>query len=168
MIRRHFLTLAASLAGETLFSLPGQALPAQATTCGVSFDHATYKRYVELFNAADPGFTDYFSDKINFLNFLHGKAQVLAFYDKRQPYVKETIEVLFFCSDAGGAAAEVHGEFRCIQDCDDLKIFGRRMTAGEVQRAHGYLFYVLDDKGKIAAIKGPPPEVVQPWKIEKS
>ena len=148
MTRRHFLTLATCLAGETLLSSPGQA-----ATCGGSFNRATYDHYVGLFNAADPGFTHYFADNINFVNFLHGKAEVLAFYGARRPYVKETLEVLFFCSDAEGAAAEVRGEFRCIQDCDDPKIFGRSLKASEVQRAHGYLFYVLDEKVRLPRSK---------------
>ena len=98
-------------------------------------DRAAYDRYVARFNAADPRFTDYYADDIKFLMNIRGKAGVLEFYARQRPYVKESLEVLFFCSDATGAAAEVHGAFRCIKDCDDPSIFGRALKAGEVQRA---------------------------------
>jgi hypothetical protein len=158
--RRSFF--AASLAGAAILS----PLPGRAACRGVPLDRAAYDRYVARFNAADPRFTDYYADDIKFLMNIRGKAGVLEFYARQRPYVKESLEVLFFCSDATGAAAEVHGAFRCIKDCDDPSIFGRALKAGEVQRTHGYLLYGLDSQGKIAEVKGPPPEIVQPWRIE--
>ncbi len=158
--RRKFLM--ASLAGAA--ALP--SLPGRAAERRVPLDRAGYDHYVALFNAGDPRFTDYYVDDIKFVMDIRGKAGVLNFYASQRPYVKESLEVLFFCSDATGAAAEVRGEFRCIKDCDDATIFRRALKAGEVQRTHGYLFYVLNAQGKIAEIKGPPPEIVQPWRIE--
>jgi len=141
-------------------------LPVRAAACRVPFDRAAYDRYVRLMNASDPGFAEYYADDIKFVMGIRGKTNVLNFYDRQRPYVKESLEVLFFCSDATGAAAEVHSKLRCIKDCGDTTIFGRALTAGEVQRTHGYLLYVLNAQGMITEIKGPPPEILQPWRIE--
>jgi hypothetical protein len=153
---------AASLAGAALLA-PRQS---RAACPSIPLDRAAYDRYVALFNAADPRFTDYYDDDVKFVMQVRGKAGVLAFYARQRPYVKESLDILFFCSDATGAAAEVRGAFRCIKNCDDPSIFGRALKAGEVQRTHGYLLYALNSHGKIAEIKGPPPEIVQPWRIE--
>jgi hypothetical protein len=154
--------LMTSLAGAAALPL----LPSRAAACRVPLDRAAYDRYVALFNAGDPRFTNHYADGVKFVMNIHGKAGVLNFYARQRPYVKELLEVLFFCSDATGAAAEVRGEFRCIKDCDDTTIFGRALKAGEVQRTHGYLLYVLNAHGMITEIKGPPPDILQPWRIE--
>ena len=117
-------------------------------------------------NAGDLRFVDYYADDIKFVMQIRGKASVLDFYARQRPYVRESLEVLFFCSDATGAAAEVHSELRCIRDCPDATVFGRALKVGEVQRTHGYLLYVLNAQGKIAEIKAPPPEILQPWRID--
>lgn len=134
----------------------------------VPLDRAAYDRYVRLMNSSDLRFADYYADDIKFVMQIRGKAAVLNFYARQRPYVKESLAVLFFCSDATGAAAEVRSELRCIRDCEDATVFGRALKAGEVQRTHGYLFYVLNAQGLINEIKGPLPEIVQPWRIESS
>lgn len=157
--RRKFLTVA--LAG-------GAALPvtAQAATCGVPFDRAAYDRYVAYMNAGDPRVVDVYADDIKFIMNMRGKAAVAAFYARQRPFVRESLEVLFFCSDAKGAAAEVRSEIRCLKDCDDPTVFGRALKAGEVMRTQGTLLYVLNAQGQIIEIKGPPPEVLKPWGME--
>jgi hypothetical protein len=117
-------------------------------------------------NAGDLGFADYYADDIKFVMNIRGKAAVLAFYERQRPYVTENLDVLFFCSDATGAAAEVHSELRCIRDCDDTTIFGHPLKAGEVQRIRGCLLYVLNARGLISEIKGPLPEILQAWRTE--
>lgn len=155
--------LAASLASVPLvLAGPGRA----AEPCGVRFDRAAYDRYAGFMNAGDPRVVDFYADDIKFVMQIHGKAAVRDFYARQRPFVTESLEVLFFCSDATGAAAEVRSQLRCIRDCDDTAIFGRALKAGEVQRTHGYLVYMLNAKGLIAEIKGPPPEFIQPWRIE--
>lgn len=159
--RRAFL--AGSLAaGGVLAAGPGRA----AAACGRRFDRAAYDRYVGLMNAGDPRVVDYYADDIRFVMQIRGKAAVRAFYARQRPFVRETLTVLFFCADNGGAAAEVHSRLRCIRDCDDTAIFGRALKAGEVQSSHGYLMYRLNAAGLIAEIMGPPPEILQPWRIE--
>jgi len=159
--RRKFLV--ASLAGAaTSPALPGWAAPRRRGR----LDRSAYDRYVHLMNAGDPRFAEYYADDIKFIMQIRGKASVLDFYARQRPYLKESLEVLFFCSDATGAAAEVRSEMRCIQDCDDASVFGRALKKGEVQRTHGYMLYVLNAQGKIAEIKAPPPEILQPWRME--
>jgi hypothetical protein len=158
--RRQFLV--AAVAGAAALS----PLPARAAACRVPFDRAAYDRYIRLMNAGDPRFVDYYADDIKFVMQIRGKAGVLDFYARQRPYVKETLEVLFFCSDTTGAAAEVHSELRCIRDCDNATIFGRVLKAGEVQRIRGCLLYILNAQGVISEIKGPPPQILQPWRIE--
>lgn len=159
--RREFL--AGSLAGVTaLFARPVRANSPRHGR----FNRAAYDRYVGFMNAGDPRVIDFYADDIKFVMQIRGRAAVRDFYARQRPFVTESLEVLFFCSDATGAAAEVRSQLRCIRDCDDTTIFGRKLKAGEVQRTHGYLVYVLNADGLIAEIKGPPPEILQPWRIE--
>ena len=155
--------LAASLAGAaTLVAWP--ALASEPST--FRFDRAAYDRYVALMNAGDPRVVDFYADDIKFVMGIRGKDAVRDFYARHSPFVRESLEVLFFCSDAAGAAAEVHSTLRCLKDCEDTGLFGRALKAGEVMRTHGFLFYVLNPQGLIAEVKGPPPEILQPWRIE--
>ena len=140
--------------------------PSRAAACRLPFDRAAYDRYARLMSAGDPRFVDYYADDIKFVMQIRGKANVLDFYARHRPYVTESLDILFFCSDETGAAAEVRSALRCIRDCNDPAIFGRALKAGEVQRTHGYLLYDLDAQGKIAEIKGPPPDILQSWRIE--
>ena len=158
--RRALLTT--SLAGGAAL-LPGAA---RAASCGVPFNRAAYERYVGLMNAEDPRFVEYYADDIKFEMNIRGRSKVLDFYRHQWPFLKETLEISFFCSDATGAAAQVRSELRCIKDNNDNKMFGRALKAGEVQRVRGYVFYTLNPQGLITEIKGPPPEVVQPWRLE--
>jgi len=137
-----------------------------AATPGVTFDRAAYDRYVRLMNAGDPAFAEYYADDIKFEMNIRGKRGVLDFYSRQWQFMKETLEVVFFCSDVAGAAAEVRSELRCIQDYDDTTTFGRALKAGEVQRVRGYVLYVLNAHGLISEVRGPPPEVLQPWHVE--
>jgi hypothetical protein len=137
-----------------------------ADSCSAPFDRAAYERYVGLMNAEDPRFVDYYDEDIQFEMNIRGRSKVLDFYRHQWPYIKETLEISFFCSDATGAAAQVRSVLRCYKDNNDTTIFGRVIKAGEVQRVRGYVFYRLNAQGLITVIKGPPPEVVQPWRLE--
>jgi hypothetical protein len=160
-LRRAFL--ATSLVGGAAL-LPDAA---RATaSCTVPFNRAAYQRYVGLMNAEDPRFVEYYADDIKFEMNIRGRSNVLDFYRHQWPLVKETLEISFFCSDASGAAAQVQSELRCVKDNNDTTLFGRALKAGEVQRVRGYVFYTLNAQGLITEIKGPPPEVLQPWRLE--
>lgn len=145
-------------------SIAGAAMPAEARPRRRRFDRAGYERYIALMNAGDPRFVDYYADDVRFIMNIRGRAGVRDFYARQRPYVREHIDIAFFCSDRTGAAAEVVSEIRCIKDCDDARVFGRAIKAGEVQRIRGCLLYVLDAYGLVAEIKGPPPEILQPWR----
>lgn len=160
-VKRRAL-LATAIGGATALA----AIPCAAAGRGVRFDRIAYERYIALMNAGDPRFADYYDDDIRFIMDIRGKAAVLAFYARQRPFVRETIDILFFCSDATGAAAEVRSELRCLRDCDDTTIFGRALKAGEVQRVRGCLLYVLNARGQIAEIKGPLPETLNAWRRE--
>lgn len=157
--RRAFM--GAALLGATA-PLP---LQGRAGRPAAALDRAGYGRYLRLMNVGDTRFLDYYADDVRFVMNIRGRSNVAKFYAAQRPYVKETLELLFFCSDTTGAAAQVISELRCIADCDDRTLFGRALKAGEVQRIRGCLLYVLDDAGRIAEIKGPPPEVLEPWHI---
>lgn len=163
---RRELLAASFFGGAALLANLALANPAQAASRGALFDRAAYDRYVALMNARDTRFLEYYTDDIKFEMGIRGKAEVLNFYTSQWLHVTETLEVVFFCSDTAGAAAEVRSELRCIRDFDDSTIFGRALKAGEVQRVRGYVFYMLNDQGLITEIKGPPPEVLQPWHFE--
>lgn len=114
-------------------------------------------------NSGDQRFLDYYSEDVQFVMNIRGKNKVRDFYARQRPFVSETLEVTFFCSDTAGAAAEVLSTIRCIKDCPDTSIFGRTLVAGEFQLVRGCLLYRLDRRGLIAEIKGPPPEILKPW-----
>ncbi len=155
--------LATSLVGGAAL-LPSAARA--AASCSVPFNRTAYERYVGLMNAADPRFVEYYADDIKFGMNIRGRSNVLDFYRHQWPQVKERLEISFFCSDATGAAAQVRSELRCIKDNNDTTIFGRALKAGEVQRVRGYVFYMLNAQGLITEIDGPPPEVLQPWRLQ--
>jgi hypothetical protein len=161
--RQRRALLATSLVGGAAL-LPDAARSAAA--CSVPFNRAAYERYVGLMNAEDPRFVEYYASDIKFEMNIRGRSNVLDFYRHQWPYLKETLEITFFCSDATGAAAQVRSELRCIKDNDDTTIFGRALRAGEVQRVRGYVFYTLNAQGLITEVKGPPPEVLQPWQLD--
>jgi hypothetical protein len=138
----------------------------QAASCSVPFKRAAYDHYVALMNARDTRFTQYYADDIDFGMGIRGKAQVMNFYRNQWRHVTEKLEIDFFCSDATGAAAEVRSELRCVRDDADTKIFGRALKSGDVQRVRGQIFYALNNQGLITQIKGPPPQVTQPWQSE--
>jgi hypothetical protein len=158
--RRAFL--ATSLVGAAA-PLPGAARA--AAYCSAPFARNAYERYIGLMNAEDPRFLEYYADDIDFGMNIRGRAKVLDFYRHQWPSIKETLQISFFCSDATGAAAQVLSELRCMKDNNDTTIFGRALKAGEVQRVRGYIFYTLNAQGLITEIKGPPPEVLQPWHL---
>ncbi|WP_157190148.1 hypothetical protein [Novosphingobium sp. Rr 2-17] len=74
---------------------------------------------------------------------------MLEIYARQRPYVRESLEIIFFCADAQRAAAEVSGTFRCIKDCDDTSIFGQTLRVGEAQRTNGFLIYKLNNRGEL-------------------
>ncbi|MEC3951111.1 nuclear transport factor 2 family protein [Sphingobium sp. HWE2-09] len=158
--RRAFL--AGSLVGVASF-LPK---PSQAAVHDTPFDRTAYDRYIQLMNKGDLQFADYYADDIQFVMNIRGKAGVLAFYARQRPYIRETLKILFFCSDRKGAAAQVHSEVHCIRDCDDTTLFGRALKVGEHQTIRGCLLYSLNDQGKIIEINGPPPEILTPWRMD--
>lgn len=158
---RRELLLASIVGGTAVL-----AGPVQAASCRMSLDRAAYDRYVALMNARDTRFAEYYADDIQFEMGIRGKAQVMDFYRSQWLHVTEKLEVDFFCSDVTGAASEVRSELRCVRDFNDTTIFGRALKAGEVQRVRGYVFYTLNDQGLMTRIKGPPPEVTQPWQFE--
>jgi hypothetical protein len=157
--RRTFVMISLTGAGAALSG------PVQGSACRVPFDRAAYGRYVALMNARDTRFTDYYADDIKFEMNISGKAGVVKFYADQWAFMRETLAIVSFCSDTTGAAAEVRSELRCIKDYDGTAIFGRVLKAGEVQIVRGYVFYSLNAQGLITQIKGPPPEVLQPWQF---
>ncbi|TPG54290.1 nuclear transport factor 2 family protein [Sphingomonas glacialis] len=161
---RRTLLAGAALLGATA-TIP---FGARAARPGTPLDRAAYQRYLALMNAADPRFLDFYADDVRFVMNIRGRDNVAKFYAAQRPYIQETLELLFFCSDASGAAAQVISEVRCIADHDDRVLFGRPLKKGEVQRIRGCLLYVLDDHGRIAEISGPPPEVLEPWHMATS
>ena len=139
-------------------------IPCSMPTAGHGFDRAAYNRYIGLMNAGDLRFLDNYADDVRFVMNMRGKTAVRDFYASQRPFVHEVLEVVFFCSDLHGAAAQVVSKIRCIADCADTAIFGRALKAGDVQTVKGCLLYVLNAQGRIAQIMGPPPEILQPWK----
>ena len=167
MYTRRFFAAAASAS-----FMAATPLEAGAQTCSVPFDRARFQKYIDLYCAFDPAFMEFYAeDVVMKLGPLQAKGRQ-AIYDlfkPRRDNIKETIDVIFFVSDANSMAAQVNGGFFCTGDIDNKdKLWPRPLKKGEVRRVRGVLLYTLDKNGKIKTIAGPPPEVVQEWHYENS
>lgn len=147
-------------------------LAADAQTCKAPFDRARFQKYIDLYCAFDPAFMDFYAEDVvmNLGPFqARGRQAIYDAYKPTRYNMKETIDVIFFTSDAGGMAAQVNGGFFCTGDIDNKdKRWDRPLKKGEVRRVRGVLLYTLDKNGKIKTIDGPPPEIIQDWHFEKT
>lgn len=159
--RRHFVRgvscfgLAAGLSGLA------HARPAPERI----INREDYRRYLDLFTSLDRRVFDYFSDDMVFRiggrGELQGPQAIFDSYRRRLLNVRETAEILFFCSDSTGLAAELRTEYRCIRDEPDASLFGRPLKQGEVKRSLGVALYTIRN-GKFTSMHGKP-QTVDDW-----
>ena len=147
------------------------ALPqaASAKVCSVPVDRRSFERYAKLFCDHDPAFMQYYTADVVLDIGSRGQIKtpqaIYDYYGKMRENFVETMDVLFFCSDAGGVAVELSGSYRCIKDAANSAIFNRSLHEGEVRRHRGIVLYTLEG-GKFKLIRGPKAEVTSDWRME--
>lgn len=142
---------------------------ARAETCRTApLTRERFRRYLDLFVSLDPAVVEFFSDDVVFRigdrQEIKTPQNILEVYRRRLRNVRESSEILFFCSDSTGLAAELRTEYRCFRDEDDPSIFGRPLKKGEVRRSLGIALYTVEN-GKITSMHGAP-QTISDWHME--
>jgi len=175
--RRTLLTQTLTLGGLVATA------PAVAAQCSsVPVDRKGYNRYLELFTAQDPAFTQFYAPDVvlriegatappdeagtsKIPPDMHGPDGILKFYRMLWTHIREQIEVKFFVADADRIAVELLGAFICTKDIDDPKQWGRPVKKGEVRRQQGVVLYELEN-GKFKTIRAVSANQLNDWRME--
>ena len=167
--RRQFVT---SLPLATLAVAAGTAATAEAAqpaagACG-GMSRADYMRYVELFNANDPRFIEYYHPDVELElsnQVIKGAQGILNFYKEVKAHIREKVEITHFVSDATGIAGVMPTEFKVYKDWPKPNFFNRDLKAGEVMRTVSFGLYWVEN-GKFKTIKAARYRQVHDWKME--
>ncbi|EIZ79131.1 hypothetical protein WSK_2318 [Novosphingobium sp. Rr 2-17] len=166
--RRELLSYAIPAAALTTV-MAGATLPgiAQAASGGKGMPRARFNKYIELYNANDPGFTQFYDDDVVMETVppLKGASTIGDFRKVLGTYVNEHITVEFFVSDENGVAAQFLGEFTCVRDMPITALsglFGKAVKKGQVLRQRGIILYGLKN-GKFTFVRAAPPIILQDW-----
>lgn len=162
--RRSILTYAMTVGVAT--AVPHQS---QADSCAVAIDRKRFQQYLDLFNAFDPAFTQFYADdvvlRIGSRGDIKTPRAIYEFNQELRQNFTEALELEFFCSDATGVAAELKGAYRCIKDVENSPRFGRSIKKGEVRRQRGVVLYTIKN-GKFTLLRGEAPQILQDWRME--
>lgn len=142
-------------------------LPGVRAQCNEGINREQYEQYLDLFNNNDPGFADFYHENVELElrnATIQGRQGILDFYAEVKKYIKETVTVDHFVSDATGVAAVVPSEFKCIKDWSD-GYFQRDLKKGEVFRIISFGIYWVED-GKFRQIKAARYQLVNDWQME--
>ncbi|PNG24390.1 hypothetical protein CR492_19070 [Methylocella silvestris] len=153
--------------------MPGVALAALATqakaACPPSgaVSREQFDRYILLYNAVDPAFTQFYHDDVVMETVppLTSAAAIRDFRNELNNYILEHITVEHYVGDETGSAAQFLGEFRCIRDLPITALsglFGKGVKEGQVLRQRGIILYGVKD-GKFKWIRAAPPVILQDW-----
>ena len=158
--RRGLLAGSAGLAA-------GAFMPVARAQCSEGISREQYEQYLDWFNNNDPRFADFYHEDVELElrnATIQGRQGILDFYAEVKQYIRETVTVDHFVSDATGVAAVVPSEFRCFRDWDS-EYFRRFIKAGEVFRIVSFGIYWVKD-GKFRQIKAARYQLVNDWQME--
>lgn len=164
-LRRDLLTALPTVAVALAATSANAATTCETSSGGIS--RKEFDRYVSLYNAADPGFTQFYQDDVVMETVppLRSAAAIGDFRREFGAYVVEHITVEYFISDRNGAAAQFLGEFSCIRDMPVNALgglFGKGVKKGQVLRQRGVILYGVKN-GKFTFIRASPPIILQDW-----
>jgi hypothetical protein len=165
--RRDFLGGAAVALAGACAATPAAAATPTTGSCG-GMSRADYMRYVELFNANDPRFIEYYHPDVELElgNQVIRTAQgILDFYKEVKAHIREKVEITHFVSDATGIAGVMPTEFKVYKDWPKPNFFNRDLKAGEVMRTISFGLYWVED-GKFRSIKAARYRQVHDWRME--
>lgn len=170
--RRELLTTGAQGLTAGLVAMGGLQGAASAATPGPAacggMSRERYMQYVELFNANDPRFIDYYHPDVELElsnQVIKGAQGILAFYKEVKAHIREKVEISHFVSDATGIAGVMPTEFRVYKDWPKPNFFNRDLKAGEVMRTVTFGMYWVED-GKFRQIKTARYRQLNDWRME--
>jgi hypothetical protein len=116
-----------------------------------------YERYVQLFNAADHRYADYYDENVVFdarpaPQPLHGRKAILDMYDvlRKQLLEELTVGAVVIDNAQGLMAVELTNRITALTD--NVKLPSRTLNKGDVTVGSGVIFYELSN-GKITRIR---------------
>jgi hypothetical protein len=137
-----------------------------ATSCG-GLTRKEFQRYLELFNANDPRFIEYYHDDVVLelgATAIRTPQGIRDFYKEVKAHIHEKVELAHFVSDATGIAAELPTEFRVYRDWEN-GFFQRPLKAGEVMRTISFVLYRVEDR-KFRHIRSARYRQLHDWRME--
>lgn len=135
-------------------------------SCG-GITRQQFDQYITLFNNNDPEFIKFYHDDVVLelgATSIRTAQGIGDFYKNVKKYIKESLQISQFISDANGIAVELPSEFSCIKDWDD-SFWGRPIKQGEVLRIISFVHYRVVN-GKFAHIKSARYKMVNDWQQE--
>jgi hypothetical protein len=118
-----------------------------------------YERYVQLFNAGDPRYADYYEPDVVFdarpaPQPLRGRQAILDMYDDLRKQLTEeiTIGAVVIDNEQGLMAVELTN--RIVATQDNVKLPSRTLNKGDVSVGSGMIIYGLSN-GRISYIREP-------------
>jgi hypothetical protein len=160
MKKRDFLVTSAGV------GLAGIAIQGGAAASG-TMTRDEYRRYLELFNANDPRFIEYYHPDVIFelgATTMQGATTIRDFYANVKQYIKEQVDLTVFVADEHTVAVEIPTRFECIRDWQD-SFWGVPLKQGQVMRIISWGFYTLAG-GKFTHIKSARYKLIHDWQPE--
>ena len=126
-----------------------------------------FREYITLFNNNDPGFIRYYHNDVTLelgATIIRTPAGIADFYSNVKSYIKESLQISQYISDANGIAVELPSEFGCFRDWPD-SFWRRPIKRGEVLRIISFVFYHMEE-GKFRWIRSARYRTVNDWRQE--
>jgi hypothetical protein len=144
----------------------GACASQSATGCG-GLTREEFQRYLDLFNANDPRFLEYYHDDVVLelgATTIRTPQGIRDFYAEVKAHIHEKVELAHFVADATGIAAELPTEFRVYRDWEN-GFFQRPLKAGEVMRTISFVLYRVEDR-RFRHIRSARYRLVHDWRME--
>lgn len=161
MNKREFLKAGTGLA------LASVATQGSAAAASGALTREEYQRYVDLFNANDPRFIEYYHPDVVLElpgSEIHGDTGIRDFYANVKKYIKEQVDVTVFVADEHTVAVEIPTRFECIEDWAD-SFWGVPLKKGQVMRIISFGFYQVEDR-KFKRVKSARYKMINDWQFE--
>jgi hypothetical protein len=163
MNKRQFFKAGAGLA------LTGLAVESAPAATDNVLSRAEYQRYLDLFNANDPRFIDYYHPDVVLElgdSEIRGATGIREFYANVKQYIREQVDCTMYVADETTVAVEIPTRFECIADWED-SFWGVPLKKGQVMRIVTFGFYGVEDK-RFRHIKTARYKVLHDWRMEVS
>jgi hypothetical protein len=163
MNKRQFIKTGAGLA------LAGIAVDSGAADAANILSRDEYQRYLDLFNANDPRFIDYYHPEVVLElgdSEIRGATGIREFYANVKQYIREQVDCTMYVADEHTVAVEIPTRFECIADWED-SFWGVPLSKGQVMRIITFGFYQVENK-RFRHIKTARYRVLHDWRMEET